>query len=408
MNGLRSVTLPYLFQIMSSYLLLRNNKESGPFTIEEIKGMPLKAYDLVWVVGKSAAWRYPGEIQELIAFAPPLPEQPPSPFFKKTSSDSSIIESNVSKKAGPIQQLQQPTRRASAPRSVYVNLPSEKKELPTFVDRAIFDQSILPASEMEPKYDFSDIYKKQDSRAVRFSAKILWISTITLLFGAGILTGFFISDRRNFYSLRTNSSHFLSPNHPAFVNKTKENRGPIATFTAPANVEPTFSEDASKKTAILAKKITGIGSKKSIKNASLFKDSAIVKSTSPGTLKLIDSSLMQNTIPKNEILYQRIKAHPENYINLVTGRFTTGVFGGISSFPVIVTNNAPVMMDMVIVNIDYIQNNEKVFKTESLSFTELEPGETVTIKAPKSPRGVKIRTRLHLVNSRQLDLIYTN
>ncbi len=60
---------------MSSYLLLRNNKESGPFTIEEIKGMSLKTYDLLWVVGKSAAWRYPGEITELKSFAPPLPEQ---------------------------------------------------------------------------------------------------------------------------------------------------------------------------------------------------------------------------------------------------------------------------------------------------------------------------------------------
>ena len=59
-------------QTMSSYLLLRNNKESGPFTIEEIQAMPLKSYDLLWVVGKSAAWRYPGEIAELKSFAPPF------------------------------------------------------------------------------------------------------------------------------------------------------------------------------------------------------------------------------------------------------------------------------------------------------------------------------------------------
>jgi hypothetical protein len=33
--------------------------------LEEIKDMSLKSYDLLWVVGKSAAWRYPGEIAEL-------------------------------------------------------------------------------------------------------------------------------------------------------------------------------------------------------------------------------------------------------------------------------------------------------------------------------------------------------
>jgi hypothetical protein len=58
---------------MSSYLLLRNNKESGPFSFEEVKDMSLKTFDLLWVVGKSAAWRYPGEIAELKSFAPPLP-----------------------------------------------------------------------------------------------------------------------------------------------------------------------------------------------------------------------------------------------------------------------------------------------------------------------------------------------
>ena len=61
-------------------------------------------------------------------------------------------------------------------------------------------------------------------------------------------------------------------------------------------------------------------------------------------------------------------------------------------------------MDLVVVHIDYIQNNQKIFKTESLSLNDLEPGETVTLRAPKSPRGVKVVTRIQVVNSRQLNL----
>ena len=72
---------------MTSYLLLRNNKESGPYTLEEIVRQGLKAYDLVWVNGKSAAWRYPGEIPELIDFAPPVEEQPYDRFYKKSSDN---------------------------------------------------------------------------------------------------------------------------------------------------------------------------------------------------------------------------------------------------------------------------------------------------------------------------------
>jgi hypothetical protein len=47
-----------------AYRLLRNNKEEGPFTAEEIIQRKLKPYDLIWVDGRSAAWRYPGEMAE--------------------------------------------------------------------------------------------------------------------------------------------------------------------------------------------------------------------------------------------------------------------------------------------------------------------------------------------------------
>jgi len=68
---------------MDMYLLLRNNKQSGPYSVDDLKSMGLKAYDLVWLEGKSAAWRYPCEIEELSAFAPPVEEQPFDRFYKK-------------------------------------------------------------------------------------------------------------------------------------------------------------------------------------------------------------------------------------------------------------------------------------------------------------------------------------
>lgn len=69
---------------MSTYRLLRNNKEAGPFSQEQLIGMGLKAYDLVWVDGKSAAWRYPSEIPELAAYAPAVEEQPFDRFYRRS------------------------------------------------------------------------------------------------------------------------------------------------------------------------------------------------------------------------------------------------------------------------------------------------------------------------------------
>jgi hypothetical protein len=50
------------------YLLLRSNKQSGPYTIDELLGLNLKPLDLVWVEGKSFGWSYPSEIENLKTF----------------------------------------------------------------------------------------------------------------------------------------------------------------------------------------------------------------------------------------------------------------------------------------------------------------------------------------------------
>ena len=43
---------------MKKYLLLRDNKESGPWTIEELKDRELRPMDLVWLENYSTAWAY--------------------------------------------------------------------------------------------------------------------------------------------------------------------------------------------------------------------------------------------------------------------------------------------------------------------------------------------------------------
>jgi hypothetical protein len=82
---------------MKPYRLLRNNKESGPYSADELIQMGLKAYDLVWEDGKSASWRYPCEIAALKPYAPEVEEQPFDRFYKKPSfTESSKKETSSS------------------------------------------------------------------------------------------------------------------------------------------------------------------------------------------------------------------------------------------------------------------------------------------------------------------------
>lgn len=50
---------------MNKYFLLRENNESGPFTLEEMRNKHLLKTDLVWVEGLSAQWNHPTELDEL-------------------------------------------------------------------------------------------------------------------------------------------------------------------------------------------------------------------------------------------------------------------------------------------------------------------------------------------------------
>src|SRR5215204_3983968 len=68
---------------MNTYLLLRSNKQSGPYSLQQLVTFGLKPYDLVWVEGKSAAWRYPSEVDALKEYAPATEEQPFDRFYKK-------------------------------------------------------------------------------------------------------------------------------------------------------------------------------------------------------------------------------------------------------------------------------------------------------------------------------------
>jgi hypothetical protein len=45
------------------YLLLRNNRQSGPYTIDQLWQQQLRPTDMVWIEGQSTAWSYVSELE---------------------------------------------------------------------------------------------------------------------------------------------------------------------------------------------------------------------------------------------------------------------------------------------------------------------------------------------------------
>jgi hypothetical protein len=219
---------------MPGYLLLRDNKESGPYSLDDLLAMGLKAYDLVWVQGKSAAWRYPSEIEELKAVAPAVEEQPFDRFFKKESSpstDSSAATPTPSNDSSnennnrpdidhnryapvptPVTQLH-PTLK----KSVFVTLPGSPqvpvstrpgiatpskpvapaKPLPVVSDNAPVEEPLetkysQPLDEIKERYVRTLLDRKdKKSRQAQLFSSLKQAAAVLVLVGLGLAAGFY-------------------------------------------------------------------------------------------------------------------------------------------------------------------------------------------------------------------------
>jgi hypothetical protein len=105
---------------MNTYLLLRSNKQSGPYSLQQLVSLGLKPYDLVWLEGKSAAWRYPSEVDGLKDYAPATEEQPYDRFYKKPEEKPQ--EKQINK---PVQPQHQPMSFQKKKKPMF-NLPKIK------------------------------------------------------------------------------------------------------------------------------------------------------------------------------------------------------------------------------------------------------------------------------------------
>jgi hypothetical protein len=91
------------------YLLLRSNRQLGPFSVEELLQYDLKPKDLIWVEGRSAGWSYPQEIEAL------------QPFLKFGNASTPL--SNPASQP-PIAS----TPKQTTPKKIFVSLPDSLKK----------------------------------------------------------------------------------------------------------------------------------------------------------------------------------------------------------------------------------------------------------------------------------------
>jgi hypothetical protein len=104
---------------------------------------------------------------------------------------------------------------------------------------------------------------------------------------------------------------------------------------------------------------------------------------------------------------EAVKAALATRVSVGANGYSVGTFGGITDLQLTVTNRTVYPLDLVIVEVQYIQANKKIFKTENLYFHGIAAGSALMQEAPKSSRGVRVQYKIMSITSKEIGYTFS-
>ncbi len=439
---------------MTSYLLLRNNKEKGPFSLDELIQHGLKPYDLVWVNGKSAAWRYPGEIAELKEYSPAVEEQPYDRFFKKPLEE---------KKQGPVPVLQKEAvvqQPAYIPKkSVFVTLPGQQQQRTVIKEQVVtgYEKYQAPVKETviadtavptisitetpvtaeikysQPLDEIKEMYvktlqdrKQKIAKKTYLNAAMKNVAVALAIVGVGILIGFAMKSNGNkpvaaaetiipqqVAILPTDTTEPVLQEQPAQEQKDEE----IPAEPAYEEPQPVIRDEMEKQelkeqkqsrltapVSLPEKTITTSPKKEVVQPEKKF---VPADEPSPGveinartgernkkvrseTTEPTEKETISEPVPKAVLKNNSLSKQ----VTVSSNDYQKVAFGGIRNLQLTVSNDSKYVLDNVVVELQYLKPSELPLKTESIQFRSVAPGGTQTIRVPDTNRGIKVTYKI--------------
>ena len=432
---------------MSTYQLLRNNKPSGPYTFEEIVAMGFKPYDLIWIEGKSAAWRYPGEIAEFKEHAPLVEEQPYDRFYKKKKPEFEVEKNIQFKKEKNYVNTEENFSKNNSLQvtsNSYVKEKTESKDY-SFSQKNIVKQPsltlkqtpenkittpvekvpqqeekiIIPAAKVEYTGSLDEIkemyrenlVKRNDEfrRKEKLRVFLRKVPAFLYVLVLGVLIGLTINVGKNKNARITIpednfSSKGLKQNDVFTKQRNQSNGDNYDMFTkTTGNIESNENlspESEQGENSIRDKSLNEIKSRKKNNENNPVKNKSVQISGSQYDLQ--NNEVMN---ANNEASTEKIDAPPKkpidikSLVSITANDYKRGAFGGIKNLELKVKNSSGFLLDNVEVELIYLKPNEQPLKTEKIHFSSVAPNGSLTIQIPDNPRGVKVQYKIKSINS---------
>ena len=430
---------------MASYLLLRDNKQKGPYSTADLISLGLKPYDLVWIEGKSAAWRYPSEIEELKPYAPMVEEQPYDRFFKKkdTQENNNIFQTQKKQEENASVSVTSFEKDNSQENKIYVSLPgstSRKNQPEEKPSRPV--KNIKPLRE-EVREEISKEDNQETEKVVRLEKRFsqpldeikdLYVQTLvdrkkklarrrglvgTLKKGSvsiyvlalGVLIGFVLNN------INFKKAAIVSDALPQSIQKPKpvQTKDNLTTKEQRAHDQSDLTNSATSKgdnpggknNFVQKKNNTSLNSRETVERKSqtptntdqnsgintegITGEQAPVGDTKPVNgerQKMIRS--VTNTVTNKNSPGSSTENNIRKLVSVKSNDYKRGSFGGIYNLQITVINSSRYILDEVIVQLEYLKPSEQPLKSETIRFNSISPYGTSTMNIPPSNRGIKV------------------
>ena len=398
--------------------MLRNNKEAGPYSFDDLLQIGFKPYDLIWVEGESAMWRYPSEVPELKDYSEAVEEQPYDRFYKKKNIEADSLQKQDS----------------SVKKQVYVSLPVKPlKEIKTesplskeTVSSAISPTATTTVAEVkfaQPLEEIKEMYSKnlqhrnqkiaQQKIMFRHLKKAAFFTGLVML---GVIMGYMITRGKN--------------NAPALVVNS-EPAAPTAALPASSQIPhnkdgqiiPEEILETNKAESLVSTDDIGLLKKEGIQKTQnkVAGQPPVMSTGKENKQQPISSDKIEQITPgtetnsltgarnkKSRIETGEAVTIPEKkdndlskLVTVTSNNYQRGAFGGIRNLELTLTNHSNFFLNKVTVELQYLKPSEHTLRSENILFSSIPPDGTLTIAVPPSNRGIKVQFRIIKIESKE-------
>ena len=407
---------------MNTYLLLRNNKKSGPYSLQQLLDLGFKPYDLIWVEGRSAAWLYPSEVDSLKEYATATEEQPYDRFYKKPKEEKSISQP-VSRQE-ETETLPIKHKKTETTKRVFVSLPKnfpvqeknqhvqpktpvrpeenpeERKTILIKEVPVLHEKYAESLDDIKKRYTETYLQRKKKTKRASMYTSALQVFGGALLFCILVVAAYkiFSDEKKSVRSSKiaaikgdgknSDTNIKVPENNPLVISRSVKETKDLK------QKNYTFEKEGTKNNN---EPLSGTG-QKSAANSETLREMVPVKN------KIEKKTEISQTIPvtNNEIVKQNI-VNISRLVKVRANNYKQRVFGGVLDLELTVNNKSKFVLDKVVVELQYLKPSEQPLKTEKIVFNSISPEGSQTLKIPDYLRGIKVVYKITEIQSPQYE-----